>query len=427
MIARVLERPPIAPKSMPLGAAVLVGVLVPLELGSRERVVLATGVVEDGHMRRDVLLLDHPVEHRRHAVGGVADEALGSEAEAFCDPLDHRLGRFDLLCPMRGRRLDVHDDPGLQIDEVVGRVGVGGRPARSRGPPGGWIGQRDVLGHARVIFFAAGVGSLEAFEVLAHGAARAVTCGPVDWLAARHATGAVDVGLDDAGIDREALAGDQPFLHAAAQDAFEDVAEGIALAEAAVPVLGEGRVVGDGVVEVETAEPAIRQVQADLLAEPTLGSNAEAVADDQHSDHQFRIDRGAAGVAVERCEVMPQLAEVEEAVDGSQQVSARHVLLQVERVEELVLPAALLTHHRCAPSLRRAQHKRERCLFFNKIQRVPSLEFGPRTHAPARHQSLRHLAPSRSGPAIRARAGPFPRPPAGRTIRVRDRGQRAAL
>ena len=34
VIARVLERAPIAPKGMPLGAAVLVGVLVPFELGS---------------------------------------------------------------------------------------------------------------------------------------------------------------------------------------------------------------------------------------------------------------------------------------------------------------------------------------------------------------------------------------------------------
>jgi len=131
-------------------------------------------------------------------------------------------------------------------------------------------------------------------------------------------------------------------------------------------------VVRNGVIEVESAEPAIRQVQADLLTQPALGSNAEAVADDQHADHQLRIDRRAAGVAVERCEVMPQLAEVEEAIDGAQQMSARHVLLEVEGVEELVLPTALLTHHRFAPSLRRAQHKRERCLFFNKIQRLLS-------------------------------------------------------
>ena len=46
---------------------------------------------------------------------------------------------------------------------------------------------------------------------------------------------------------------------------------------------------------------------------------------------------------------MPQLAEVEEAIDGAQQMSARHVLLEVEGIEKLVLPAALLTHHGRAP------------------------------------------------------------------------------
>jgi protein subunit release factor B len=89
-------------------------------------------------------------------------------------------------------------------------------------------------------------------------------------------------------------------------------------------------------------------------------------------------------VAVERCEVMTQLAEVEEAIDGAQQVTARHVLFEVEGVEELVLSAALLTHHRCAPSLRRAQHKRKRCLFFNKIAAQLTLAASRQTPAPGR-------------------------------------------
>lgn len=38
----------------------------------------------------------------------------------------------------------------------------------------------------------------------------------------------------------------------------------------------------------------------DLVAEPALGADAEAVPEDQHPDHQLGIDRGPAGVAVER-------------------------------------------------------------------------------------------------------------------------------
>ncbi len=51
-------------------------------------------------------------------------------------------------------------------------------------------------------------------------------------------------------------------------------------------------------LQSETAEPAIGKVQVDLLAQPTLGADAEAVANNQHPDHQFRIDRGATNLAV---------------------------------------------------------------------------------------------------------------------------------
>ena len=44
------------------------------------------------------------------------------------------------------------------------------------------------------------------------------------------------------------------------------------------------------VVEVEFAEPPIRQMQGDLLAELPLRADAVAVADDEHPDHQLGID-----------------------------------------------------------------------------------------------------------------------------------------
>jgi hypothetical protein len=59
-------------------------------------------------------------------------------------------------------------------------------------------------------------------------------------LLARHAALAVGVGGDQAGVDGEALAADQAFGHAAAHDGLEQLAQQIALAEAAVAVLGEG-------------------------------------------------------------------------------------------------------------------------------------------------------------------------------------------
>jgi hypothetical protein len=66
-----------------------------------------------------------------------------------------------------------------------------------------------------------------------------------------------------------------------------------------VPVLGERRVVGHLAVEPEPAEPSVREVEVDLLAQPLLRADAEAVADDQDQDHQLGIDRRPPEMAIE--------------------------------------------------------------------------------------------------------------------------------
>jgi hypothetical protein len=121
--------------------------------------------------------------------------------------------------------------------------------------------------------------------------------------------------------------------------------EHIALPEAAMPVLGERRVVGHCFLEVESAEPAVGQVQVYLLTQPALGADAEAVADDQHTDHQLGIDGGTACVAVEGSQVPTQITELQDPIDASQQVIPWDVIVQVEGVEELVLRAVSSTHH----------------------------------------------------------------------------------
>ena len=110
----------------------------------------------------------------------------------------------------------------------------------------------------------------------------------------------IGVGGDQAGIDGKSIGADQPFGHAALDDGFEQMAQDIALAKAPVPVLGKGRMVGNLAIETEPAEPAIGEIEMNFLAQAPLRPNAHAIADDQHPDHQLRIDRGAAGAAVER-------------------------------------------------------------------------------------------------------------------------------
>ncbi len=50
--------------------------------------------------------------------------------------------------------------------------------------------------------------------------------------------------------------------------------------------------------------------------------------------------------------MLTKIAEIESPIDASQQVIARHVIIEVEQVEKLVLPDIQLTHHeRFAPRL----------------------------------------------------------------------------
>ena len=67
--------------------------------------------------------------------------------------------------------------------------------------------------------------------------------------------------------------------------------------------------------EPKATEPAIGQIEVDLVAQPTLRANAEAVADDQHAPHQLGIDRRATRLAVVRPQTRPQSAQIDEAVD----------------------------------------------------------------------------------------------------------------
>ena len=50
-------------------------------------------------------------------------------------------------------------------------------------------------------------------------------------------------------------------------------------------------------------------------AKPSLGPHAEALANDQHTHHQLRVDRRPPNVTVVRLEVRPNLSQVDEAVD----------------------------------------------------------------------------------------------------------------
>jgi len=80
----------------------------------------------------------------------------------------------------------------------------------------------------------------------------------------------VDIGTDQAGIDREPFATHQPFGHATLDGHLEQLAQQVAVAEAAVAILGEGRVIRHSAFQAKPAEPAIGEVEMHLLTQPPL-------------------------------------------------------------------------------------------------------------------------------------------------------------
>ena len=104
--------------------------------------------------------------------------------------------------------------------------------------------------------------------------------------------------------------------------------------------------IGDIAIEPQSTKPAIGQIEMDLLAQPTLRTNAEAVADDQHPDHQLGIDRGPPDVAIVGPQMRPNLGQVDEPVDLAKQVTVGDMPLEAEAVEQRLLHHPPFAHHR---------------------------------------------------------------------------------
>ena len=111
-------------------------------------------------------------------------------------------------------------------------------------------------------------------------------------------------------------------------------------------VRGKGRVIRDTIRQIEAAKPAISEVQMHFFAKPTLGSDAEAIADHQHADQQFRINRRATSVAVEIRQVSADAGQVNKPINRSNQVIMGNVIFKRELVEQGRLRLLPRSHHR---------------------------------------------------------------------------------
>src|SRR5262249_47368786 len=123
--------------------------------------------------------------------------------------------------------------------------------------------------------------------------------------------------------------------------------KGITLAEAAMPIDRERRMVRHFVVEIEATEPAIGKVKLHFLAQPALRTDAVAVADNQHPDHEFGVDRRPADLAVEGPQPLAKVSHYPryQRIDAAKKMVPRNTTFEVEEREQLALIDILSAHH----------------------------------------------------------------------------------
>src|SRR5215510_13435489 len=109
--------------------------------------------------------------------------------------------------------------------------------------------------------------------------------------------------------------------------------------------------VRDLVLDAQVAKPAVGEVHLDLAAQRPLRADREHVPDNEHPDHEHRIDRGPAdrGIVTRKLGVHPR--QIQNRIDLAHQMIGRNNVIEMERIEQLALIALLPPHHRQPPPL----------------------------------------------------------------------------
>jgi hypothetical protein len=105
-------------------------------------------------------------------------------------------------------------------------------------------------------------------------------------------------------------------------------------------------VVWDPVLKAEPAEPTIGQVDLDLATQRTLRADREGVTNDQHPDHQHRINRWPPQRGVVGCKLGMDPRQVQNSRNPPDLMITRNGLLEVEAIEQLPLVPIEPPHHR---------------------------------------------------------------------------------
>src|SRR5215471_4484596 len=138
---------------------------------------------------------------------------------------------------------------------------------------------------------------------------------------------------------------DQTFSHASLQHGLEHASQQITLTEAAMPVLGERRVIRHRAIQAQPAEPPVGQIEVNLLTQPPLRSDAEAISDQEHSNHELGIDGRSTDATVERRQVPPDLLKIAKPVDRPEPVVGGNMPFERELIEQRSLFDLPMPHH----------------------------------------------------------------------------------
>jgi hypothetical protein len=103
--------------------------------------------------------------------------------------------------------------------------------------------------------------------------------------------------------------------------------------------------VRDSILDAEPAEPTIGEVHLHFTADQPLRTDRKDISDDQHPDHQFRIDRRTPHGRIVRCKFAAKPGQIESSVDLPHQVIFRDSIAKTKLVEQLALVTLQTAHH----------------------------------------------------------------------------------
>src|SRR5580704_6233833 len=139
--------------------------------------------------------------------------------------------------------------------------------------------------------------------------------------------------LASATIKLASTANPSPLTSPAAssfKDALEHATKHVALAELLMMGTRERRVIWDRVLDREPAKPAIGEVYLYLATQRPFRADRERVADNEHPDHQHRINRGPTHLRVKRCQLRIDPTQIKDCSDPADEVIVRNSLIKTE-------------------------------------------------------------------------------------------------